>query len=196
MVPTGYSSVLQLESDIKTPLVCQICKCMGTLTICDTNIDGFVCKNEACKHAVQTLGDVLGMDFIRMKPVNMFIEVVRNIVTGELELQTVDGKEHLPTSVCLLFQYMQQHDIFVRPGHKHVIKMTFTNNDSLDTICIEVKKPLEYVVGEDGATTTFCDKWYFQKIPGGNLLIRQTIPIEVEGRHMITLDFTDMERIL
>lgn len=199
----GCKTVLGLGEEYETPIVCQICKCTGVLTVCDTNSDGFVCGKEDCKYILRLQGDLLGIDVFRIKPIDLIIEVVKSPMTGEFMMKTSTGVEPLDTPARFAFKLLDYYQQLVRPDHKYVVKMTFADltnmrsyDDPIDTIYIEFKKPIQQIVGDDGEINSYCFKWYVTCIPGGNISMCEDIPVKLEGRHLITLDITDMTRIV
>ena len=196
----GCKTSLELSENLDTPLVCAICKCNGKLHVCETNSDGFICGSEECKYMMRMLGDMMGMDILRIEPIDFIIKIVRNMETGAFMINNT-GKE-LPSPDELAFSFLEQHDLLVRPDHDQVIEMCFhdlthtrNQDDPIETIFIKTSKPLQYIVATDGSTNTYCQKWQFTCIPGGNVKMCKKIPVHAEGPCRITMIFSDMVRI-
>jgi len=194
-----YKTLIGLKEKLDTPILCAICKCNGKLHVCETNSDGFVCGSEECKYMIRMLGGVMGMDVLRIEPIKFNIKIIRNMETGALMINNM-GKE-LPTPEELAFSCLEQHNLLVRPDHEQVIEMCFhdlthTHNKdaAIDTIYIKISKPLQYIVATDGSTNTYCQKWQFTCLPGGNASMCEAIPVHAEGPCMIKMRFSDMER--
>jgi hypothetical protein len=185
-------------------LVCAICSSCAEVKVCDTSGDGFVCGDEKCKLANRSFSDILELDVLQVPPLCFVVEVSLNAATGVYELVTAKGVQQLRSPDDLAFNFLGQHGYLVRPGHKHVVKMSFANlttygtkacDDPLDTIYMEFSKPLENVTCPDGVRTT-CHKWHVQCIAGGNLKMCQPVPLRASGRHRVMLEFSEMERII
>ena len=201
VAPCTCTTKICLGDEIQAPLVCAICKSPTKLTVCDTNSDGFVCGNEDCKYMNRMLGDMLDMEVIRIIPIDFIISIVRDPLTGKLQIK--DSDENLPTPEELAFNFLEQHDLLVRPDHQQVITMSFQDlthprnyDGPIDTIYLKTTKPLEYSVGKEGSTNSYCHKWKCTCLPGGNLKMCSKIPVKTDGRCRIMMEFCDMQRIL
>jgi hypothetical protein len=149
----------------------------------------------------RTFGEMLSAEITQIQPLEFIITTVRNPETGKLQIK--DSDEALWTPEETAFNFLEQQGLLVRPDHKQTIKMCFYDethprnyDDPIDTIYIKTSKPLEYIVGTDGSTQTFCDRWKAECLPEGNLHMCHKIPVHNEGRCRITMEFSDMERIL
>ena len=169
--------------------------------VTDTNSGGYVCNNNEREYAQRILGDFLNIPVLRTRAIEVKIDIVHDPETGVSKLRTCNAVEDLTTPERFAFKIMAEFDILVLPDHKNVIKMDFEHvtdmcpPDEPMTILIEMKKPIQYVLNNDGSTDTYCYKWEARCMPGGCIRMCREIPTFLEGCHRITFSFTDMERI-
>ena len=192
-------TILSLGEEI--PLVCGICHRPGRLTLCNKNTGGYVCDNKECQYAQRVVGDFLNIPVLSTRPMEVTINIVHDPETGASKVQTGNAAEDLMTPERFAFKMMARYDILVLPDHKNLIKMDFKHvthkypPDEQMTIFIEMRRPIQYVMNNDGSTDTYCSKWEARCMPGGSIRMCRKMPTFLEGCHKITLSFTDMERI-
>ena len=184
-------------------LTCQVCKNATRVTVCDTSGNGFVCDNDTCRTVLRSLSEILTDEVLRIKPLSFHVNVTKNATTGIFEMGSTYGTNPLPTPDRLAFMFLGQHHLLVPADHQNVVKMCFNNlnemvsfDDPIDTIYMGFSKPLEHIECDDGSISTFCHKWHIKCLPGGNIGMSDPIPLPFEGRHRITMEFTDMTRIV
>ena len=184
-------------------LTCQICKNPTRVTVCDTSGNGFVCDDYTCRTVLRTLSDILTNEDL-IEPLSFYVNVTKDKTTGSFKLESAyDTAPYLPNPDLLAFMFLRQNHRLVPADHQNVVKMCFRNlnemvssDDLTDTIYMKFSKPLEHIECDDGSVSTFCHKWHIHCIPGGNIRMCDPIPIPFEGRHRITMEFTEAMRIV
>jgi hypothetical protein len=179
-------------------LVCQVCKRSVEVTVCDTSNNGFVCDNDMCRDVMRMVSDKLDNDVLETPSRYFEIAVAKNPNTGVFEVQTANGPCPLFTPSHIAFMAMAQYGMLTHPEHKRIVKMCLHDpvnmgfDNPVNTIYMRFSKPLNNIMCDDGIMRTTCHKWHIQSLRGSTMAMCQPVPIQVEGRHYITMEFTRM----